>query len=110
MQIDEGKTYEMPVSESWIQATMLGGIGGLQEVGAGVMRVTWNHHPVVAVGPDQHHPLRLALSYWFRQSARSLRSEDRGARRCWGRQFKLSVPDRCRSVLVALSIDGTEPP
>jgi hypothetical protein len=40
---------------------------GLQEAGAGVMRVTCV--PVVAMGPDQHHPLKLAFSCWFRQSA-----------------------------------------
>jgi hypothetical protein len=69
-----------------------------------------HHRPVVAMEPDRHHPLRLALSCWFRQSATLLRSEDRAVRRCWGRRVKPSMPDRCRSISAALSIDGTEPP
>jgi len=67
-------------------------------------------HPVVAMEPEWHHPLRLARSCWLRQSAKLLRSEDRAVRRCWGRRVKPSMPDRCRSVSAALSIDGTEPP
>src|SRR5450755_3535733 len=27
-----------------------------------------HHHPVVAMEPARHHPLKLALSCWFRQS------------------------------------------
>jgi hypothetical protein len=26
-----------------------------------------HHHPVIAMVPDRHHPLSLALSCWFRQ-------------------------------------------
>jgi hypothetical protein len=68
------------------------------------------HHPVVSMEPDRHHPLRPALACWFRQSAKLIRSQDRAVQRCWGRRVKPSMPDRCRSVSAALSIDGTEPP
>jgi hypothetical protein len=59
-------------AESWIQATMAGGIGGFHKAQAGVLEGDAHHHPVVAMEPDRHHPLKLALSRGFRQSATSL--------------------------------------
>jgi hypothetical protein len=54
-------------SENRIQATLAGGIGGLHKAGGWGREGDVHHHPVVAMGPDRHHPLSLALSSWFRQ-------------------------------------------
>jgi len=71
-----------------------------------------HHHSDVAMEPDRHYLLRLALSCGFRQSATllwgpikrrqscktSIRSEDRAVRRCRARRVRPSMADRCRSV------------
>jgi hypothetical protein len=54
-------------SENWIQGTLAGGIGGLHKAGGWGREGDVHHHPVIAMVPDRHHPLSLALSCWFRQ-------------------------------------------
>jgi hypothetical protein len=79
-----------------------------------------HHHPVIAMEPDRYHPLKLALSRWFRQIGdvtidptkrrqackTSIPSEDRAVRRCRARQVKPSMADCCRSVSVAGDFGG----
>jgi hypothetical protein len=85
---------ELPgaVRPGWIQATLAGGIGGLHKAEGWGREGDAHHHSDVAMEPDRHHPLSLALScrfrqigdvaegpIWRRQSCKtSIRSEDRG--------------------------------
>jgi hypothetical protein len=48
-------------------STLAGGIGGLHKAGGWGREGDVHHHPVIAMAPDRHHPLKLALSCWFRQ-------------------------------------------
>jgi hypothetical protein len=41
---------------------MAGGIGGLQEAAGWGSEADVRPHPVVAIAPERHHPLKLALS------------------------------------------------
>ena len=67
-------------SESEIQVTLVGGIGGLHKAGAGVVRVTRIITRLSPWRPDRHHPLRLALSCRYRQSATLLWTLHSGGR------------------------------
>lgn len=54
-------------SKNWIQGTLAGDIGGLHKAGGWGREGDVDHHPVIAMEPDRHHLLSLALSCWFRQ-------------------------------------------
>jgi hypothetical protein len=66
-----------PQFESEIQATLVGGIGGLHNARADIVTVT---RIITRLSPWSRTgtiPLRRAFSCWFPQSAKLLRSEDR---------------------------------
>jgi hypothetical protein len=50
---------------------MAGGIGGFHKAGGWGREGDAHHHPVIAMEPD-HHPLKLALSCWFRQNGEAM--------------------------------------
>ena len=79
-QLRENSRERCAASESWIQMTLAGGIEWVSaRNGASVVTVTRIITRFVAMEPDRHHPLRLALSYWFRQSATLLWTLHSGA-------------------------------
>jgi len=113
---------------SEIQAALAGGIGGCKKRGWG-REGDLRPHAVVAMGPDRHHPLKLPLSCWFRQSAtllwtphsggrlarpqcaaRIVQSEDAGHGESGRRWLTAAGASRWQENSASLSVDGKEPP
>jgi hypothetical protein len=116
-------TMLCPDSESWIRATVAGGIGGLHKARAVVLRVTfiitrlspWSRTGTIrSAWRSRAGFVKSAMLRWALYSDGSLARPQSAARIavriCWGRRVKSSMPDRCRCISAALSIDGTKPP